>query len=72
MKFLILGAGALGGYYGGMLIKRGADVTFLLRSKTAARLYKSGLKLRLENGDFQTPVKIITPDMQKIEYDVIF
>ena len=28
MRFLIVGAGALGGYYGGMLMKGGADVTF--------------------------------------------
>lgn len=72
MKFLILGAGALGGYYGGMLIKGGADVTFLLRPKTAAKLDKFGLKLRLKNGDFQPPIKIITPDMQKNQYDIIF
>ena len=26
MRFLIVGAGALGGYYGGMLLKGGADV----------------------------------------------
>ena len=31
MRYLILGAGALGGYFGGMLIKGGADVTFLVR-----------------------------------------
>ena len=32
MKILILGAGALGGYYGGLLQKGGADVTFLAKS----------------------------------------
>ena len=31
MRFLIIGAGALGGYYGGALVKGGADVTFLVR-----------------------------------------
>lgn len=40
MKLPILGAGSLGGYYGGMLIKGGTDVTFFLRPKTAARLDK--------------------------------
>jgi 2-dehydropantoate 2-reductase len=38
MRFLIVGAGALGGYYGGMLPKGGADVAFLVRPRRAARL----------------------------------
>jgi 2-dehydropantoate 2-reductase len=33
MRYLVLGAGALGGYFGGMLLKGGADVTFLVRPK---------------------------------------
>jgi len=37
MRFLIIGAGALGGYYGGMLLKGGADVTFLVRPRRAAQ-----------------------------------
>ncbi len=31
MRILILGAGAVGGYYGARLIQAGADVTFLVR-----------------------------------------
>ena len=33
MKILILGAGAIGGFFGGHLIKSGANVTFLVREK---------------------------------------
>jgi len=44
MRFLIVGAGALGGYYGGMLLRGGADVTFLVRPRTAARLAERGLR----------------------------
>jgi len=33
VRFLIIGAGALGGYYGGMLVRGGADVTFLVRQR---------------------------------------
>jgi 2-dehydropantoate 2-reductase len=33
MRFLIIGAGALGGYYGDMLLKGRADVTFLVRPR---------------------------------------
>jgi 2-dehydropantoate 2-reductase len=36
MRFLVLGAGALGGYFGAKLIKGGADVTFLVRPARAA------------------------------------
>ena len=38
MRFLIVGAGALGGYDGGMLLRGGADVTFLVRPRRAAQL----------------------------------
>jgi len=37
VRFLIVGAGALGGYYGGMLVRGGADVTFLV-----AAVYRAG------------------------------
>ncbi|CAM5196971.1 hypothetical protein CDEF62S_03015 [Castellaniella defragrans] len=31
MRILVLGAGGLGGYFGGRLVQAGADVTFLVR-----------------------------------------
>ena len=34
MRILILGAGAVGGYYSARLIQVGADVTFLVRPKS--------------------------------------
>jgi len=37
MKILIVGAGAIGGYYGARLLQAGADVTFLVRPRRAAR-----------------------------------
>ena len=33
MKILILGAGAIGGFFGAHLMKSGADITFLVREK---------------------------------------
>ena len=45
MRFLILGAGALGDYYGGLLQKGGADITFRVRSRIAHRLLSEGLKI---------------------------
>lgn len=72
MKILILGAGALGGYYGGLLQKGGADVTFLVRPQTAERLRKEGLRIRLQQGWYESPVKTITRKATSDIFDVIF
>ena len=45
MKHAIVGAGALGSYYGARLALAGADVRFLLRSDLAA-VRERGLTLR--------------------------
>ncbi len=37
MRILVLGAGAIGGYFGGRLAESGADVTFLVRGQRKAR-----------------------------------
>ena len=50
MRYLVLGAGTLGGYFGGMLINGGADVTFLVRPKRAAQLHQDGLVVKLQDG----------------------
>jgi 2-dehydropantoate 2-reductase len=52
MRFLVVGAGALGGYFGGRLLEAGQNVTFLLRPKRAAQLARDGLILRSPAGDF--------------------
>ena len=44
MKFLILGAGAIGGYVGGRLTEAGRDVTFLLRDARREQLERDGLR----------------------------
>jgi 2-dehydropantoate 2-reductase len=35
MRFLVVGAGATGGYFGGRLLEAGPDVTFLVRPARA-------------------------------------
>ena len=71
MRFLVLGAGALGGYYGGLLQKGGADVTFLLRPNTARKLASNGLRMQLEDGLYAAPVKINTAHDLSESFDVI-
>jgi 2-dehydropantoate 2-reductase len=72
MRFLIIGAGALGGYYGGMLAKGGADVTFLVRPSRAAQLSEHGLVIREPDGEFRAPVKTVGPGAVGGPYDVVF
>ena len=55
MRFLVVGAGALGGYFGGRLLEAGEDVTFLLRPRRAAQLAKTGLVMRSPRGDLTLP-----------------
>lgn len=45
MRFLILGAGGLGGYFGGRLAQAGQDVSFLVRERRARQLARDGLKI---------------------------
>jgi 2-dehydropantoate 2-reductase len=51
MRILVVGAGAIGGYFGGRLLDAGRDVTFLVREKRAQRLKENGLNIRSPNGD---------------------
>lgn len=51
MRFLIVGAGALGGYYGGRLLDAGQDATFLLRERRAAQIAETGLRIKSPLGD---------------------
>ncbi|WP_052363090.1 ketopantoate reductase family protein [Bradyrhizobium sp. DOA9] len=72
MRYLVLGAGALGGYFGGMLVKGGADVTFLVRPKRAEQLGKDGLIVKLQDGgELRTKVRTVQQDQLDGTYDVI-
>jgi 2-dehydropantoate 2-reductase len=51
MRTLVVGAGAIGGYFGGRLLEINRDVTFLVRPKRAAELATHGLKIRSPFGD---------------------
>ena len=51
MRILVVGAGAIGGYFGGRLLQSGADVTFLVRPKRASELTSTGLVIKSPLGD---------------------
>jgi 2-dehydropantoate 2-reductase len=51
MRILVVGAGAIGGYFGGRMLQAGADVTFLVRPRRAAELAEAGLVMKSPLGD---------------------
>ncbi len=55
MRILVVGAGAIGGYFGGRLIEAGRDVTFLVRSRRAAELARTGLTIKSAAGNLRVP-----------------
>ena len=55
MRILVVGAGAIGGYFGGRMLQEGADVTFLVRPRRAAQLAADGLVIRSPRGDAVIP-----------------
>ncbi|TDF99422.1 ketopantoate reductase family protein [Paenibacillus piri] len=71
MNFLIVGAGAIGGYFGGRLIESGADVTFLVRENRRNQLEQDGLVIESVHGHFSSRVKTITPDEKCQTFDMI-
>jgi 2-dehydropantoate 2-reductase len=46
MRFLVLGAGGLGGVFGAALIEGGAEVAFLVRARRAEQLARDGLVIK--------------------------
>lgn len=71
MRILVVGAGAIGGYYGARLQQAGADVTFLVRPRRAAWLASNGLQVRSALGDFTGPVATVSRENLKAGYDLV-
>ena len=71
MKILVLGAGAVGGYFGGRMAEVGMDVTFLVRDKRKQKLEKTGLIIKSPKGDFSISPKLVTVDKVDSIFDAI-
>lgn len=71
MRVLVLGAGALGGYFGGRLAEAGGDVTFLVRPRRAAQLAERGLVIESPFGAARLPVKTIAAEGLQPGWDVV-
>lgn len=57
MRVVVMGSGGLGGYFGGLLARSGAAVTFIARGEHLCALQAQGLTVRSVNGDFALPVQ---------------
>ena len=71
MRILVLGAGAVGGYFGGRLAEAGRDVTFLVRPARAGLLAEHGLKVISLLGDFTVKPKTVTAERLGGPYDLL-
>src|SRR5581483_10723187 len=71
MRILVLGAGGVGGYFGGRLAQAGGDVTFLVRPRRRDQLARDGLVVKSPFGDFTIPVRAIGAEALGADYDVV-
>ncbi len=60
MKFVMMGSGGVGGYYGARLAQAGHEVTFVARGAHAEAIRRDGLRVRSELGDAQIkPARVV-------------
>jgi 2-dehydropantoate 2-reductase len=66
MRIAVIGAGGVGGYFGGLLQKSGQDVAFLARGEHLRALQERGLRVRSVHGDFELPSVRATDRPEKL------
>ena len=70
MRILVVGAGAVGGYFGGRLAQAGRDVTFLVRPGRAEQLRAEGLRIVSPHGDATITPQLVTTGQIASAFDV--
>jgi len=71
MRLLVVGAGSVGGYFGGRLAQVGRDVTFLVRPARAQQLRELGLRILSPHGDLTLHPALVTAGDIAGPYDLI-
>lgn len=72
VKILVVGAGAVGGYFGGRLLAAGSDVTFLVRSRRAEQLSQKGLVIQSPLGNEHIPAPpVIAAETLGAPFDLV-
>jgi 2-dehydropantoate 2-reductase len=68
MKIAVIGAGGVGGYFGGRLARANFDVTFLARGEHLREIQQNGLRVKSVNGDFVIENAQATDSFRKIGF----
>jgi 2-dehydropantoate 2-reductase len=72
VKFLIAGAGAIGGYLGARMARAGQDVTLYARGPHLRAMQERGLHVLSSDGDFEVHPRVIGDLKESGPVDVIF
>ncbi len=68
MRYLFIGAGAIGSYLGGSLLRAGKNVTFLEKPEYSQHLQSSGLRLIFQNGEsFSAKLNVYDSPLQAFQ-----
>lgn len=71
MRVLVIGAGALGGYFGACMARAGRDVTFLVRPGRAEQLAQNGLRVFSPHGDFTVAATTVLASDLREPFDLV-
>ena len=71
MKLLVLGAGGIGGYFGGRLAQSGVDTTFLVRPRRRETIAKDGLVIASPLGDARIDARTVVAGELDPGYDLV-
>jgi len=71
MKVLVVGAGAVGGYFGGKLARAGEDVTFVARGEHLDTLKSRGLIIKSYKGELALKVNVVSDPARLGDVDLI-
>ena len=72
LRVAVMGAGAVGGYLGGLLARAGHDVTLIARDEHLRAIQSNGLQVNSQsNGSFTVPVKATDSPMDVGPLDLV-
>ena len=72
MKLCIFGAGAMGGWIGGLLARQGVDVTLIARGPHLAAMKERGLTVRMNGEEFVAHPKLTDDPEEAGPQDYVF
>lgn len=70
-RWLIVGTGGIGGYFGGLLARAGYDVTFLARGENLKAMQADGLRVEAVDQSFAQAVRAVESVENDSPYDVV-